>query len=367
MPDRPRELRRLDEAPAVEGRPGGLFARVKGLLGRHKALMWWIHSFYALSLGVMVILFAQKGFDHARILAATLGGALIGMLFLFRIFGQGADQQERVDRSRGSKLRFLLFTYVLKNLYQPMLFFVLPFYWKASSIDSVNGWFVFLLGLLAILSTMDIIFDHWLVRHRVLASIYYGLTLFAAVNLVIPAFFPNVRTIVTLMASALLSVLGFWLLHFELSGFKERRTWLLLGVTAAVFMGIVYVGRAGIPPVPLYVKHAAVGTQRLPDGRLALEVGRVHKSLVSDLHAVSDVALPGGEGDEFRHRWRYRDGGYEKTVRATKVPLEGGAIRLASTHPHINLPAAGYVGRWTVDVMTVDDQIVGRARFEVIE
>ena len=43
-----------------------------------------------------------------------------------------------------------------------------------------------------------------------------------------------------------------------------------------------------------------------------------------------------------------------------------GAVRLRSTMPHAALPASP-AGRWTVDVQTADGQLVGRARFEVIE
>jgi len=345
----------------------GPFKRVRAFFGRHKMLLWWLHSAYALGLGVMVILFAQKGFEHARMLAATLGAAALVMLVVFRVFGHGAEQKERVDRSRGSKIRFHLITYLLKNLYQPMLFFVLPFYWKSSSLDSINGWFVFLLGLLAFLSTMDVIFDHVLVRHRALAASYYGLTLFACLNLVIPALFPNVPTLATLLTSAFLAVFGFWLLHFPLRTLTERRSWLILGTVAVAFVSLVYVGRRAIPPVPLYVQHAAVGPERLPDGRLALEVVSVHTSRLSDLWAVTDVALPGGEGDGFRHLWRFRDGDFTRELATERSPgAAPGTVRFTSALPRADLPAK-VAGRWTVDVITTDDQLVGRARFEVIE
>lgn len=349
------------------GPPKGRIARIKAFFGRHKALLWWLHSTYALFLGVMVILFAQKGFQHARVLAATLGGALIVMLVVFRVFGHGEDQKENVHKSRGSTIRFLLITYLLKNLYQPMLFFVLPFYWKASTIDSVNGWFVFMLGVLALMSTMDIIFDRFLVRHRVFAATYYGLTLFACLNLVIPALFPNVQTILTLLTSAFVSVVGFWLLHFPLRTLATRRGWLILGSVALAFASIVYVSRRGIPPVPLYVQHAAVGPERLPDGRLALEVSAVHTSRLGDMWAVTEVALPGGEGDAFRHIWRYRDGEFRQDVATEKaVGVTPNTIRLTSALRRASLPDK-VAGRWTVDVVTEDGQIVGRARFEVLE
>ena len=67
-------------------------------------------------------------------------------------------------------------TYVLKNLYQGMLFFVLPFYWKSSSLDSINAWFVFLLAFLALLSTLDLVFDNLLMRYRGVAAVFFALS-----------------------------------------------------------------------------------------------------------------------------------------------------------------------------------------------
>jgi hypothetical protein len=157
-----------------DGKPRGLVGKLKAWAKRHHKALWWLHSAYALFLGFMVILFAAKGFDYARVLAATLGGAFLVMVILFRIFGQGMAQKQRVGEKKSLKLSFLGMTYVLKNLYQGMLFFVLPFYWKSSSIDSINAWFVFLLALLAILSTLDLVFDNLLMRYRVNAGGQHG-------------------------------------------------------------------------------------------------------------------------------------------------------------------------------------------------
>ncbi len=353
----------------------GLVGRIKAFIKRNHAWFWWLHSIYALGLGVLIMFFAAKGFEQSRILAATLGGAFILILVIFRIFGQGKEQLTKTA-TRGKKVQFVVMSYVLKNLYQGMLFFVLPFYWKSSSLDSMNGWFVVVLAVLAVLATMDMIFDNILMRYRVLAATYFGVTLFACVNLVIPALLPEVRTIVTLLTSAALAVAGFSLLHYRLARYRTRGGWIALGVTMVCAMTLVYVGRSAIPPVPAYVSHAAVGPKALDDGRssllsdgrLSLELARVHKTLINDLHCVSDVALPAGKGDQLTHVWRFDGADFEAVSRETTViPTDQpNIIRLSSSLSNEELPA-DYVGEWTVDVITADDQIVGRARFAVIE
>ena len=57
--------------------------------------------------------------------------------------GRRARSRRRTPKTR---VRFYVMTYALKNLYQGMLFFLLPFYWKSTTLDAANGWFVILLG-----------------------------------------------------------------------------------------------------------------------------------------------------------------------------------------------------------------------------
>ena len=129
--------------PAFKDSP---FYKVKRFLKKHHRKLWWLHSTYALGLGISVVVLAQKGFEHARILAITLGLAWLIVLLLFRVFGSArrrADARHRRHEGEGPLLRDDL---LLKNLYQGMLFFLLPFYWKSTTLDSPNVWFVLLLG-----------------------------------------------------------------------------------------------------------------------------------------------------------------------------------------------------------------------------
>src|ERR1700742_584581 len=170
-----------------------LSTRARRLLRDHGHKLWWLHSAYALALGAGVVAFAQRGFDHARWLAVSLGFAWLLVVLLFRIF---EAQPGGFDApSTKTRVRFYVMTYALKNLYQGMLFFLLPFYWKSTTLDAANGWFVILLGACAIVSTLDIVFDRVLMRFRWLASTFHAITLFGCLNLVIPALQPDTRTL----------------------------------------------------------------------------------------------------------------------------------------------------------------------------
>lgn len=331
---------------------------------RHGRKLWWLHSMYALALGVFIVMFAQRGYAYVRWLLVLMAVAWFLIVAFFRAFGTGEQQKVL---GRGRKLHFLVMTYVLKNLYQGMLWFLLPFYWRSATLDAPNRWFVLALAACGVLATLDIVFDRWLMRWRVVASIYYVATLFACLNLAIPALLPGARTLFALLAAAGISTGAFWLLHFSPRLLREPAHGVRLAVTIAMAMGAVYLARPYIPPVPLRVGHGAVGHRLLEDGRLALEVTSLHYSLITEMVAVTDVVSPGGTEEPFQHVWR-REGEVVLKLSPMTHAIEGKVPgqRLRSELHAEQLPAV-LVGRWSVDVLTDAGQLVGRTRFEVTE
>ncbi|MGH7297684.1 MAG: DUF5924 family protein, partial [Polyangiaceae bacterium] len=216
-----------DRAPSLDlgpAPPMRLTTRVRRFLRDHGRKLWWLHSAYALALGAGVVAFAHKGFEHARWLAVSLGLAWMLVVLVFRLFSPGGSAGVRGLESSDAKtrVRFYVMTYALKNLYQGMLFFLLPFYWKSATLDARDVWFVGLLGACAVLSTLDIVFDRVLMRWRWLASSFHGFTLFGCLNLVIPALFPDTRTLWSLLAAAGIAVVGFWTLHVTARVLQKR-------------------------------------------------------------------------------------------------------------------------------------------------
>jgi hypothetical protein len=354
----------VDMAPAPPMRP---MTRIRRFLREHGRKLWWLHSGYALALGAGVVVFARRGFDHARWLAVSLGLAWLLVILFFRLFGSGGRQRSLDDADPKTRMRFYVMTYALKNLYQGMLFFLLPFYWKSTTLDAPNVWFVLLLAACAVLSTLDIVFDRVLMRWRALASIFHGIALFGCLDVVIPALFPDTRTLWSLLAAAAITVIGFWTLHVTSRVVKKRIYVGLFVLSLGAGVGVAYVARAAIPPVPMYVSSAAVGPKQLPDGRLAMEVRTLHPSVIQELIAVTDVVVPGGKGDRLRHVWRH--GGVEvhrSTEETSRIAGPKGVVRLRSSLSGKDLPE-DLVGSWAVDVETEDNQLVGRAEFDVVE
>lgn len=336
---------------------------IKRFFRRHHAKLWWIHSAYALALGGMVATYAQEGFDKARWLVLTVIATWILAVLIFRTFGTG--RARRLDTA-GSKIRFYAMTYVLKNLYQGMLFFLLPFYWKSATWGEPNGVFLAILCTCAFFSTMDVIFDNFLMRWRGASSIYYGFTLFACLNLAIPALLPDTNVLTAMLLAAGVTVASFWGFHFPL---RSLRRPIYAGLFVVLIVGGVsaaYYGRMAIPPVPLYIKSGAVGPAVLKDHRLVMELSALHVSKLDRLHATTEVVSPGGAGDAFVHDWRLNG--------EVVASVEGDVVRLLETsgvfRVHTELPGESVpddpVGDWSVDVRTADGMLIGRVSFRVL-
>ncbi|MDB4944421.1 MAG: putative rane protein [Labilithrix sp.] len=344
----------------------------KAFLKKHGRKIWWLHSAYALGLGITVVTFAQKGFEHARYLAASGSAAWLLVILFFRVFGSGRRQNQHQHATAKVKLRFFAMTYALKNLYQGMLFFLLPFYWKSTTFGSVNTWFVVVLGLCALLSTLDIVFDRVVFRFRAVASVFHAVALFGCLVLAVPALFPETRTLTSLLVSTGIAVVAFWTIHFDLTMLKDRRWLALFAATLASAIGIAYAGRTTIPPVPMYLAHGAVGPMVLPDGRLGMEVRELHPSVIDKLIAITDVVVPGGHGDRLFHVWRHNGGEVHRATEDTThvagpaASKDKGTIRLRSALSDRQLPA-NLVGSWIIDVETEDGQLVGRVAFTVAD
>ena len=191
------------------------------------------------------------------------------------------------------------------------------------------------------------------------------LILFACLNLVIPALLPDQRALLTLLLAAAASTVVFWTMHVPLRALVRPAPLVAFMLSVATAVSAAYFGRRAIPPVPMHISSGAVGPRVLDDGRLAMHVSRVHESLIQEMHTLTDVVTPGGRGDRLYHVWRHE--GLE--VQRGHVTPSGdppkGTVRLRSTLRSFNLPP-DITGSWSVDVLTEDDQLVGRVSFVVI-
>jgi hypothetical protein len=326
---------------------------------------WWLHSLFALCFGLFVMVFARKGLAYADKLLMVLPVSWT-LLFLALRFVAGAANTSVNETITKRGLRVVT-NYVIKNLYQQMFFFLVPLYASSTtwSLSSRNVWLVPLLLACAVLSTLDVVFDRFIMERRGLASIMYGVCLFAVLNLMLPLTLrlPHFQALLIAAAATAPAVA---LLTFRVrSVFSLHGLPLTLLAAAGLTTG-AWFGRVVVPPAPLAMAAGAVGhgslgsLEGLPSRKTRMRAGQL-----SLLRCGCELIEPGGLIDSVIHVWTFRG----RTV-ARIVPAEVNDDDPRSSLLRSFLPAAALprdpVGAWTCRVETFGGQLVGVMPFEVV-
>jgi hypothetical protein len=272
---------------------------MRGFWARHRTLFWTLHTAWALATGLAVALFARERYE--LVLWVVLFLALTWASTLF--FGRGAVEASRAedDEARGATgppgLVHEVTSYLTRIIYQETLFFLLPFYFYSTVVRSPNVGFIVLLGALAILSCMDLLFDRWLRTHAAFALAFFAVVAFAALNLLLPLLFglgPHTAT----PWAALAAIGGTVPLTLRVA----PRTWrarAALGLVAVAVLAVAIGFPSLVPPVPIRLERATFApdidgetldiTDTLPSRASTTEVG---SSLVVLVEVFAPSAIP---------------------------------------------------------------------------
>lgn len=267
---------------------------------RHKDKLWWLHSLYALIFGIAIMWLGTQKFAYLRVTVFHISFIWLSSLFLPQLLSHS-----RLSTRWAARVR-LCINYFNKNFYQQMLFFVLPIYYASATLFSRNIIFVLLVGLSAILSTLDIVYDRHLSVSRTLSALFFAFNIFALINVMLPVLW-SVSNTWTTRISAVIAAVGFLTLFHPLAQSTRRRialgTLIIISLTA-----LVEVGRAFIPPAPLSLANAAFGTGFQPESlRLESTVTGLTPGLPVRLYALTAIKAPLGLKEGVQHRW-YRNG-----------------------------------------------------------
>ncbi len=325
--------------------------RVLPWLGR------WGVSVASLAAGLLALFVFRRGLPHV----AWIVGYLLLLWLLFAVLTQVRQSLEASGR-KSRRLIVAAADYTIQSLYHGLLLFVLPAYYASATLTSPNATFLALLIALALLAT----FDPWyqaLVHPRPwLGYGFFVVSIFAALNVALPLV--GLPPFPSLVASAFLGAVALapavrrggaatWPAAF--------RATVAAGIVAAT---LVALGRAWIPPAPLFMARGAIAwnvasidsIEPLADGISADELKR--RGLV----AYTAIYAPAGLSQPVSHVWR-RDGQVVTVVDLS--PVRGGRREGFRTHSRKTTFPADPAGRWTVDVMTGSGQLIGRLRFRV--
>lgn len=350
-PDTPDDM---DHAPPPAWR--GRVRHAWGWVQARETALWWLHSTWALAFGVGVMWLGSRNYAWLRIAYAYVAFIWLTSLLLPRLLAS-----RRVPPAWRRPVQ-LTINYLQKNLYQQLLFFVLPVYWASTTLWTHNAWFVAVVALSATLSTFDIVYDRHLSVKRPLTALFFAFNVFVCANVALPVLW-RVSNAMALRVSAALAFAGFVTLLF---GLRRRRLWrvLAVGVVGAALLAVlVEFGRPLIPPAPLRLVAPAFGTaiQRTPP-RLTEPVTQLPPGFTGRLYVLTPIWAPLGLEDRVRHRWRIDGRVVHESPMYTVTGGRAEGYRLWTAVPVEALPGGA---RITVDVVTEAGQLIGRAELGV--
>ena len=318
---------------------------------RHKDKLWWLHSIYALLFGVGIMWLGARNYNYLRVTVFHVGFIWLSSLYLPKLLNH-----PRLSERWAGRLR-LAVNYFNKNFYQQVLFFILPIYYGSATPSSGNFFFVLVLTISAVLSTLDVVYDRHLSVRRGLTALFFAFNLFALINVMLPVLWSIGNNWAT-RVSAVFAALGFVTIFQPFSQVRSRQYAVAVG-TSLLLLVIVEFGRPYIPPAPLRVAVAQFGSDYQPESKSVepvltdAEPGRERR-----LHVITPIKAPLGLKETVQHRW-HKNG---KLVWASPfIQVTGGreqGFRLWTNYL-FDVIESGAVVR--VDAVTEGGQLIGRA------
>ena len=326
--------------------------------------IWWLHSSFALIFGVGVMLFARAGLAYADKLLIVLLISWLSMFIALRFIVGPANRRQ--NEGIGRKGVRLATNYIIKQFYQQMFFFLVPLYASSAtwSLSSLNWWMAPVLLVCAVVSTMDLVFDNFIMERRWLASLMYGLAMFGLLNVLLPLVF-GVTHAAGLIIAAAATPGAVALLSFSARQVLAPQGMVLTLGATGLLLGAVWIGKRAVPPAPLAMPETSVGHgapgayECLPASKHVL---REHQ--LDQLRCGSWLVEPGGVKEDVVHVWRHEGEVVARLVPA-KVTCDGDGVVYRSELPAVELPRDPK-GKWACITETKGGQLVGLRRFEVI-
>lgn len=315
----------------------------------------WLLPVVSFAAGWIGFALIQRGETMARTIAFMV---LLGwpLLLADNILGAWLGRMSR------GRLSPALLGFVTQNLQQEILFFSLPFLIGATQRDLGQMLFTGIVALGALISTVDPLYHKYVAARPGISVVFHAFCTFIASLVVLPMAL-SMPLEVTLPIA--LAVSGTWValsLPRMLSGVGDVRM-RLLGIAAVVAgLSATWQLRANVPPAGLSLKHSRI-TQSLTGLQPGPALARIEaQSLLMD-GAVAFVAIraPAGLAQSVVFEWWHRGERLDQVTEAIQGGSEAGFRTYTRKH---NFPVDPR-GRWRVDVLTPQGQLICRLSFVV--
>jgi hypothetical protein len=326
--------------------------------GTLRWLRRWGISFASLAGGILTLFVFRRGLPNV----AWIIGYLLMLWLLFALLTQVRQSWESSER-RAQRLVATAVDYTVQTLYHGLLLFVLPAYYAAATLSSLNVIFVVVLVALALLATFDPWYHAIVAPRPWLGALFFTISIFAALNVALPLL--GVRPFVAVLLSAWAAVVA------VTPAVRRALDWPWpSALVATMAVGVVVAALTGtgcrfIPPAPLFVARADLRWNLGSIESLEPPLDRIESAELRQrgLTAFTAIYAPAGLRQPVAHVWKH-DGAVVDVISFQAVA--GGRREGYRTWSRKTAFPPDPRGRWTVDVMTTSGQLIGRLRFRVV-
>lgn len=323
----------------------------EGPLHRHR----WLLPLISFAVGWLGFFLIERSEAMARGIAVF---ALLGWPWLL---AENALSSWLV-RVSNERLSPKLLSFVTQSLQQEMLFFALPFLLAATQFDAGQIAFTSLVALAALASSIDPIYYDRIAAKPGVVIAFHGFCTFVTSLVVLPmaVHLPLEETL-----PVALVITGAWLLLCVprmLTGLRDYRLRAISLAALAVALFAAWQWRAQIPPVGLSLRQSRI-TQSIDGLTPGPAFRRIDaNSLLTDgVIAFVRIRAPLGLSQTVIFEWWHRG---ERLDRIEETIQGGSALGYRTYSRKANIPADPR-GRWRVDVLTPEGQLICRLRFMV--
>lgn len=315
----------------------------------------WLLPVISFAAGWLGYALVQRGEAMARAIAVM---ALIGWPWLLAENLLGGW----LERLSGGRLRASLLPFITQSLQQEILFFALPFLIGATQQDVGQYVFTGVVAAGALVSTLDPVYHSRIAAKPANSVAFHAFCTFIASLVVLPmaAGMPLEQAL-----PVALGLSGVWVLLSVprmLDGWRTHRKRLLGFATLILALFALWELRAHVPPAGLSLKHSRM-TQTLDGLQPGAAVKRIDaQSLLTDgVIAFVAIRAPAGLAQSVTFEWWHRG------ERLDRVPAEirGGSESGWRTFTRKQNFPENPRGRWHVDVLTPQGQLICRLSFTV--
>ncbi|MGQ0697222.1 MAG: DUF5924 family protein [Panacagrimonas sp.] len=326
-------------------------ARVEPFLERFP----WLLPTASFSLGWLGFFLFQRGEDLSRLIAAI---ALLGWPWLF---AENLLGRWLVAWSKG-RLSISAVRFVTQQIQQEILFFALPFLFISSLLVPGHVLFMGFAVAVAVVVSVDPIYLHRIAPHAGLSSALHAFCTLIAALVVLPValHLPLDQALPISLGITGLSLLAS--LPRMLTSSRQVRMHILGSLALVVAMVLLWALRSWIPPAGLWVREARV-SDRIEQLQPGAEIKTFSATQLREQGAVAFVAVraPTGLSQAVVFEW-YREGHLMDSIPAQISGGREAGFRTYSRKQNFPDDASG---RWRVDLLTPQGQLIARMRFAV--